>query len=273
MTGDFSGISLTREVKITPRPGDQIVLRCGREGTMRGLVDKLARVCTPNRNVEKPRRFFPVITFSCLSRSRGAGDDRAFLRGFSLICCGCNFFRLCVLMQPMYILSMCTSLLSLSQPCTIIQGLLDLCHTALMTSTDAVQTAATSGPGQHVWLMCLLYQQEAVDGDLAARVFSLLRSTEEGLHAHRFGERSRQRLDIAIIGFFQCFRKVYIGEQVCERVWECVDDLYRVSQHDHCCGAEVCGCVCRGMKSAVCQCLAYCVYGLLEGFQSMSALV
>ncbi|MEW5298899.1 MAG: hypothetical protein WDW36_001972 [Sanguina aurantia] len=56
--------------------------------------------------------------------------------------------------------------------------------------------------------------QEAVDGDLAARVFSLLRSTEEGLHAHRFGERSRQRLDIAIIGFFQCFRKVYIGEQV-----------------------------------------------------------
>jgi len=56
--------------------------------------------------------------------------------------------------------------------------------------------------------------QESVDGDLAARVFSLLTVADEGLHAQRYGETSRQRLDMAILHFFQCFRKVYIGEQV-----------------------------------------------------------
>lgn len=30
----------------------------------------------------------------------------------------------------------------------------------------------------------------------------------------RYGEKSRQRLDVALLHFFQCFRKVYIGEQV-----------------------------------------------------------
>ena len=30
----------------------------------------------------------------------------------------------------------------------------------------------------------------------------------------RYGENSRQRLDMAVLGFFQNFRKVYIGEQV-----------------------------------------------------------
>ncbi len=30
----------------------------------------------------------------------------------------------------------------------------------------------------------------------------------------RYTEVSRQRLDLALIYFFQCFRKVYIGEQV-----------------------------------------------------------
>ena len=34
------------------------------------------------------------------------------------------------------------------------------------------------------------------------------------IHAQRYGERSRQRLDLAILGFFQSFRRVYVGEQV-----------------------------------------------------------
>ncbi|GFR52397.1 hypothetical protein Agub_g14907, partial [Astrephomene gubernaculifera] len=56
--------------------------------------------------------------------------------------------------------------------------------------------------------------QETLDGDLAARVFALLRLADEGQHAGRYGERSRQRLDTALLHFLQCFRKVYIGEQV-----------------------------------------------------------
>lgn len=56
--------------------------------------------------------------------------------------------------------------------------------------------------------------QEQVDGDLASRVLGLLPILDTGLHAQRYGEKSRQRLDMATLAFFQCFRKVYIGEQV-----------------------------------------------------------
>ncbi len=56
--------------------------------------------------------------------------------------------------------------------------------------------------------------QETIDGDLAVRVFGLLRMVDSGFHQGRYGERSRQRLDIAILSFFQSFRKVYVGEQV-----------------------------------------------------------
>lgn len=56
--------------------------------------------------------------------------------------------------------------------------------------------------------------QETIDGDLAARVFGLLQVVDSGFHQQRYGERSRQRLDVAILTFFQSFRKVYVGEQV-----------------------------------------------------------
>mmetsp|Transcript_8801 Transcript_8801/g.18815 ORF Transcript_8801/g.18815 Transcript_8801/m.18815 type:complete len:1064 (-) Transcript_8801:979-4170(-) len=56
--------------------------------------------------------------------------------------------------------------------------------------------------------------QESIDGDLAARVLGLLAVMDDGYHSRRYGETSRQRLDTAVINFFQCFRKVYIGEQV-----------------------------------------------------------
>ena len=45
-------------------------------------------------------------------------------------------------------------------------------------------------------------------------MFGLLRVVDQGLHQQRYAERSRQRLDSAILSFFQGFRKVYIGEQV-----------------------------------------------------------
>jgi hypothetical protein len=55
--------------------------------------------------------------------------------------------------------------------------------------------------------------QEAIDGDLSSRVFALLAAADEGYHRQRYEEPSRQRLDNAIINFFQAFRRVYIGEQ------------------------------------------------------------
>ena len=63
----------------------------------------------------------------------------------------------------------------------------------------------------HVHCGCL---QETIDGDLAVRVFGLLPVVDSGYHQGRYGERSRQRLDLAILSLFQSFRKVYIGEQV-----------------------------------------------------------
>jgi len=54
--------------------------------------------------------------------------------------------------------------------------------------------------------------QEAVDGELALRVFQLLRLTDGPGHCSRTAE-PRQRLELAIVGFFQNFRKVYVGEQ------------------------------------------------------------
>ena len=63
--------------------------------------------------------------------------------------------------------------------------------------------------------------QENIDGDLASRVLGLLPIMDEGFHGQRYNERSKQRLDMAVINFFQCFRKVYIGEQVWGSVGKC----------------------------------------------------
>ena len=55
---------------------------------------------------------------------------------------------------------------------------------------------------------------EQTDGDLASRVFALVAMSDSPPHVGRYGEHSRQRLDLAILSFFQNFRKVYVGEQV-----------------------------------------------------------
>eukprot|EP00891_Asterochloris_glomerata_P007395 jgi/Astpho2/7395/fgenesh1_pm.00114_%23_12_t len=75
--------------------------------------------------------------------------------------------------------------------------------------------------------------QEVIDGALSARIFSLLHVIDTGIHAQRYGERSRQRLDLAILGFFQSFRRVYVGEQVMHssKVYTCLSE--RVGLRDH----------------------------------------
>ncbi|OVA13819.1 Importin-beta [Macleaya cordata] len=55
--------------------------------------------------------------------------------------------------------------------------------------------------------------QEVIDAELAARVLQLINVTDSGLHTQRYGEVSKQRLDRAILTFFQNFRKSYVGDQ------------------------------------------------------------
>jgi len=55
--------------------------------------------------------------------------------------------------------------------------------------------------------------QEPLDGTLSAMVLALLPSFDRGFHSSRQNALSRQRLDSAVVSFFQSFRKVYVGEQ------------------------------------------------------------
>ncbi|XP_074310718.1 uncharacterized protein LOC141646709 [Silene latifolia] len=60
---------------------------------------------------------------------------------------------------------------------------------------------------------CSAESQEVIDAELSARVLQLVKVTDSGLHIQRYGELSKQRLDRAILTFFQNFRKSYVGDQ------------------------------------------------------------
>ncbi|KAI3829282.1 hypothetical protein L1987_03401 [Smallanthus sonchifolius] len=60
---------------------------------------------------------------------------------------------------------------------------------------------------------CSTDSQEAIDAELSARVLRIINATDSGLHSQRYGELSKQRLDQAILTFFQNFRKSYVGDQ------------------------------------------------------------
>ncbi|KAH9752569.1 Importin N-terminal domain-containing protein [Citrus sinensis] len=60
---------------------------------------------------------------------------------------------------------------------------------------------------------CSLESQEVLDAELSARVLQLINVTDSGLHSQRYCELSKQRLDRAILTFFQHFRKSYVGDQ------------------------------------------------------------
>ncbi|XP_074590351.1 uncharacterized protein LOC141846243 isoform X2 [Curcuma longa] len=59
---------------------------------------------------------------------------------------------------------------------------------------------------------CSTESQELIDAELAARVLQLINLTDSGLHSQRYGELSKQRLDRAILTFFQNFRRSYVGD-------------------------------------------------------------
>jgi exportin-7 len=60
---------------------------------------------------------------------------------------------------------------------------------------------------------CSVEPQEVLDAELSARVLQLIKVADSGLHSQRYGELSKQRLDRAILIFFQHFRKSYVGDQ------------------------------------------------------------
>ncbi|MFS7905419.1 hypothetical protein Hanom_Chr01g00047451 [Helianthus anomalus] len=60
---------------------------------------------------------------------------------------------------------------------------------------------------------CSTDSQEAIDAELLAHVLRIISATDSGLHSQRYGELSKQRLDQAILTFFQNFRKSYVGDQ------------------------------------------------------------
>ena len=110
-------------------------------------------------------------------------------------------------------------LLSLLDP--TLQAFMDMA--AMPVGGD--RTQLTILEGQMTWLVYIVGalirgrissacadSQEVIDGELASRIFQLIKVMDTGAHAGRYGEHSRQRLDMATLAFFQNFRKVYVGE-------------------------------------------------------------
>ncbi|XP_056691120.1 uncharacterized protein [Spinacia oleracea] len=54
---------------------------------------------------------------------------------------------------------------------------------------------------------------EVIDANLSARVLQLINFMDTGSYVQRYGELSRQRLELAVLSFFQSFRKNYIGNE------------------------------------------------------------
>lgn len=80
---------------------------------------------------------------------------------------------------------------------------------------------------------CSTESQEVIDAELSARVLQLIKVTDGGLHSQRYGELSKQRLDRAILTFFQNFRKSYVGDQAMHtsKLYGRLSELLGISDH------------------------------------------
>ncbi|GLJ18772.1 hypothetical protein SUGI_0335220 [Cryptomeria japonica] len=97
--------------------------------------------------------------------------------------------------------------------------------TRLPTSGDSNELSIVEG--QLAWIVhiiasiikfkpstsCSAEPHEIIDAELAARVFQLINISDTGSHVQRYSKTSKQRLDRAILTFFQHFRKSYVGDQ------------------------------------------------------------
>ncbi|PTQ44857.1 hypothetical protein MARPO_0017s0001 [Marchantia polymorpha] len=130
-----------------------------------------------------------------------------------------------------YLKSDCPSLLDDYVPQiteSYIKSRFDSVQNAGRFSTSKTSSDLTCVEGQLTWLIHIIGGiirgrqssstsseiHEVIDGDLAARVFQLIQVMDSGVHIEaRYNERSKQRLDLAILIFFQNFRRVYVGDQ------------------------------------------------------------
>ncbi|KAL2536815.1 ARM repeat superfamily protein [Forsythia ovata] len=80
---------------------------------------------------------------------------------------------------------------------------------------------------------CSMESQEVIDAELSARVLRLVNVADSGLHSQRYGELSKQRLDRAILTFFQHLRKSYVGDQAMHssKLYARLSEL--LGLHDH----------------------------------------
>ncbi|KAI4356227.1 hypothetical protein L6164_000266 [Bauhinia variegata] len=80
---------------------------------------------------------------------------------------------------------------------------------------------------------CSMESQEVLDAEISARVLRLINVTDSGIHSQRYGEISKQRLDRAILTFFQHFRKSYVGDQAMHssKLYARLSEL--LGLHDH----------------------------------------
>ncbi|WMV09109.1 hypothetical protein MTR67_002494 [Solanum verrucosum] len=76
--------------------------------------------------------------------------------------------------------------------------------------------------------------QEIHDAELSARVLQLINVTDSGLRSQRYAETTKQRLDLAILVFFQNFRKSYVGDQAIHSSKQLYTKLAELlGLHDH----------------------------------------
>ncbi|CAO2822375.1 unnamed protein product [Amaranthus hypochondriacus] len=66
---------------------------------------------------------------------------------------------------------------------------------------------------------------EVIDAELSARVLQLINFMDTESYVPRFGELSRQRLELAVLSFFQSFRKTYIGDQNASKLYLRLSEL------------------------------------------------
>ncbi|XP_048135325.1 exportin-7 isoform X4 [Rhodamnia argentea] len=81
---------------------------------------------------------------------------------------------------------------------------------------------------------CSMESQEVLDAELSARVLQLINVTDTGSHSQRYGQMSKQRLDRALLTFFQHFRKSYVGDQAMhssKQLYARLSELLGI--HDH----------------------------------------
>ncbi|CAA3005621.1 exportin-7 isoform X1 [Olea europaea subsp. europaea] len=80
---------------------------------------------------------------------------------------------------------------------------------------------------------CSVESQEVIDAELSARVLRLVNVADSGVHSQRYGELSKQRLDRAILTFFQHLRKSYVGDQAMHssKLYTRLSEL--LGLHDH----------------------------------------